>query len=79
MTQHDQAQTPSDMAVIFRVPEWYDTLSVQCDIFGYCMLLSKIYDLKASYQEPEFSFTFTTDLFNLLNISYLALSVVYNL
>ena len=65
MTQHDQAQAPSDIAHIFRVPECYDILSVQCEIFGYCMLLSKIYDLKASYGEPEFSFTFTTNLFNL--------------
>lgn len=51
-----------DIAVIFRVHECYDILSVQCEIFDYHMLFSKIYDLKASYQEPEFSFT---DLFNL--------------
>jgi len=65
VTQHDQAQAPSDIAVIFRVSECYDILSVQCRIFGYCMLLSKICDRKALYREPEFSFTFTTDLFNL--------------
>lgn len=63
MTQHEQAQRASDIAIIFRVHECYDILSVQSDIFGYCTLLTKIYDLMASYREPEFSFT--TDLFNL--------------
>jgi hypothetical protein len=65
VTQLDKAQEAHSIAIIFRVPKCYAILSIHCDIFGWCMLLTKTDVLTASYMEPEFSFTFTNDLFNL--------------